>query len=93
MTTKLFDSDFDAWYASAAEGADFAGRHFDDAVAGSVNGEVTAYHSADAWALAHANLANNDLSVFDGLATKQFDTEALTLAIAGVFAGTTSFDV
>jgi hypothetical protein len=90
---RLFDGDFYAGYAAAAEGADFAGGHLYDAVASSVDGEVAADGSTDARALAHANLADYDLTSFDGLAAKKLDAEALALAIAGVFACTAGFDV
>jgi hypothetical protein len=74
----LLDSDFDAGNAAAAKGADVAGLHVYDAVAGSVDSEVTAGESAFAAALAAADLAYDNLTGLNFLATKQFNAQALT---------------
>lgn len=89
----LFDRDFGAADRAAAEGTDLTAGHLDDAVAGGVDGEIAAHHGAAAGALGHADLTDDDLAVFDFLAAKQLDAEALALAVAGIFAGTASFHV
>jgi len=74
LNQRLFDGDFSSANRAAAEGANFASSHFNDAITSSVNGEVAAHSSADTWALGHANLADNDLADRYNLAAKQLNT-------------------
>lgn len=67
---RLDDSDFSTGHAAAAVGADFAGRVFDYTVTVSVDRKVSADLGADATALAHTDLANDDHADFDLLAAK-----------------------
>ena len=74
---ELFDGDFDARDVFAAKGADFARGVFYDAVAGGMDGKVAASHGAFAGALGHADLADDNHTSFNCLATRQLDAEAL----------------
>lgn len=76
-TNNLLDGDFGAADAAAAERAEGAARHLDDAVTCSMDGEVAAHRGACAGALGHADLTNDNLAGLDCLATEKFDAEAL----------------
>jgi len=69
----LFDRNFSAAHAAAAEGANFSALHLYDTVAGGVDGEVAADHGADAGALGHSNLADNNLTGLHDLTAEQLN--------------------
>ncbi len=89
----LFYRYFGAADGAPGEGADFAAGHFDRTVFGGVDGEVAAHGRAGAGTLCGADLADDNFAIFDDLAAKALDTEALALAIASVFTCTTGFDM
>lgn len=89
----FFDSNFGAANRFAGEAANAACFVGNNAVVFSVNRVVAAQFGTFAGALAEANLANDYLAGLNLLATIQLNTEALTLAVAGIFGGTASFDV
>jgi hypothetical protein len=93
VVSGLLNSYFSTADRAAAEEADFALLIRHDAVAGSMNGEVAADFGAGAGALAHADLADNDLAGFDLFATKQLNAETLARTIVDVFGCTTGFDM
>lgn len=66
----LFDGDFGAADGAAGEGTDLARGHLDDAVAGGMDGVVAAEQRTFARSLGHADLADDDLALFDLLAAK-----------------------
>jgi hypothetical protein len=88
---SLFDGDFGAADRAAAESTDFARLHFYYAVTSRMNGKIATGCGADARALCHTDLADDNLSDFDGLAAEQLDAEALAWTIAGIFGGTPGF--
>ncbi len=84
-TSRLFDGNFGTANAFAAEGAYFAAGHFDDAVFCGMDGEVAADSRPFTGALGKADLADDDLADFDGLAAIDLNTEALAWTIVNVF--------
>jgi hypothetical protein len=89
----LLNSNFGAGDGAAAEGADFALRIGNDAVAGGVDSEVAADTGANTSTLAHTNLADDNLACLNTLATGNFYAEALARTIMNVFGCTAGFDV
>lgn len=65
----LYDGNFGAADAAAGEAADFAALEGDNAVTGGVNREVAAQFGAVSSTLGQADLADDDLSGVDLLAT------------------------
>ena len=93
VANYLYNSDFGAADGFAGEAADFAGFKRYYAVAVGVDGKVAAELGAFAGALGHADLTDNNLAGGDFLAAEQLNTEALALAVAGIFGGTACFNV
>ena len=58
-----------------------------------MDGEVARHISARAGDLSSASLADENFAVFDFLATKALDAEALASIVMDVFGGTASFYV
>jgi hypothetical protein len=90
---KLLDGNFGADNRFATKEADAALLESDDAVTGGMNGEVAADFSADAGALGHADLTDNNLAGLDFLAAEQLNAEALAGTIMDVFGCTASLDM
>jgi len=89
----LLNSNFGAADGFAGKTANLANLVGDNTITLSVDGEVTAGVCASTSALGLADLAHDNLADADFLATEQLNTEALALAVAGIFAGTACFDV
>jgi|GEM_PF-3488784 len=89
----FFDSYFGAANGFAGEATNAALLVSNNTIVFGVYRVVTAQLGAFAGALAEADLANDYLAGLNLLATIQLNTEALTLAVAGIFGGTASFDV
>jgi len=93
MGEKLLYGNFDAADGLAGKTADLTGLVSNNAITVSVDGVVTAYRCTLTSALRCTNLANDNLTSLYGCATKDLNTKALTLAVAGIFGGTTGFNV
>ena len=65
----------------------------DYAIFGSVNSEIARHVGAWACELGRAGLTDENFAVFDFLATKTLDAEALASIVMDVFGGTASFYV
>lgn len=89
----LDDADFGASDVLAAEGLELLGFKLNDTVAGSVDGEVAAQGRTVAGALGHTDLADDNLTGLDDLATKQLNPKALTWTVSGIFGCTAGFNV
>jgi len=87
----LFDCNFSTGDAFASKEANAASRELHDAITSGVDSVVAAEAGAFASALSQTDLTNDNLAGFDSLATKQLNTKALTLAVAGIFGGTAGF--
>jgi hypothetical protein len=90
---ELFYNYFCTLYRFARKKADSASLELDNAIFSGVNSEIAANFGAHTRALGHADLADDDLADLDFLAAEQLHTEALALAISGIFGGTASFDM
>jgi hypothetical protein len=87
----LFYGYFGAGDCTAAERFVLSFGVLYDTVLRSVNGEVAAKHCAFTGALAHANLADDNLANFYFFATKELNAKALAGTIVDIFGGTACF--
>lgn len=81
----LFDHDLSATSSLAGETLGFYLAEADNAVFGSVDGEIAAEIGARAGLFGFTDLANDDLAGVDFLAAKKFDAEALAGRVVDVF--------
>ena len=65
----------------------------DNAIFGSVDSEIPGHIGARAGDFSSAGLADENFAVFDFLATKTFDAEALASIVVNILGGTASFDM
>jgi hypothetical protein len=89
----LLDSNFGAAYGLACKEANLALDKLDDTIAVGVDCEVAADAGTNTWALRHTNLADDNLTDFNFLATIDFNTKTLTRTVMDVLYATTSFYV
>ena len=91
----LILSDFyaNSWQAFAGEMGLFGFDKSNDAVFGSMNGEIARHVSARTGNFGGASLANENFAVFDFLSAEALDAEALTGIVVNIFGGTASFYV
>jgi hypothetical protein len=89
----FLDSNFGAVHGLAAKQTYFAYGVLNDAIVLGVNGEVAAELGAFTGALGETHLANDNLTSFYNLATKDLNAKALTWTIMNIFGCTAGFDV
>jgi hypothetical protein len=93
LAWDLLDSNFNAANRLASKAANLAGYELYNAVFFSVNSEVAANHGAFASALGSANLANDNLTAANFLATVNLNTKSLTWTVFNILGCTTGFNV
>jgi hypothetical protein len=88
---RLFNDNLGARFGFASKALGLYFAETNDAVFGSVNGEVAAGKCTRTCSFSLAHLADENFALADFLAAIAFNTQALTGGIVYVFTGTTSF--